>query len=294
VEAGSTSEVGRADLHVHTTWSDGLGTPEQVVESAVRRGLDVIVVTDHDRFEGATAARQYSRARGYPLEVVGGMEITTSWGRHLLALFVAGPFHMYRPAGEVILEVAARGGLCIIPHPFTRLTLSFGRGAIEDLLRRGLPITGIERCNPTPAGRAAARYTSMLNSAWGLADVGGSDAHFPNRVGDAYTLFEGTTAEDLRLALICRRTVGCFGDGSVGAVSVPDYARQLTRSFVRSPLRKLQLAIRALRSRLRTSAFDSAPCFAEQAQNEPEGLRLGTVMPDSSALAEHGASREDC
>jgi predicted metal-dependent phosphoesterase TrpH len=242
--------VGRADLHVHTTWSDGLGTPEQVVESAVRRGLDVIAVTDHDRFEGARAAREYASAHGYALDIVSGMEITTGWGRHLLALFVDGRFRMYRPAREIVVEVAHRGGLCVIPHPFSRLTPSFGRGAIEDLLARGLPIVAIERCNPTPAGRSAARFAAAACVQWGLAEVGGSDAHFPTTVGDAYTVFPGSTAQELRRALVCRRTVGCFEEGPVTRVSLPDYARQLSRSFVRSPMRKSRLAVQALRRRV--------------------------------------------
>lgn len=240
--------MGRADLHVHTTWSDGLGTPAQIVEAAVRRGLDVIAVTDHDRYEGACAAREYANARGYELEVIGGMEITTGWGRHLLALFVDGPFRMYRPVREIAMEVSERGGLCIIPHPFTRLTPSFGRRAIEDLLMQGVPIAGIERSNPTPAGRPARRLAASLILGWDLAEVGGSDAHFSSRVGDAYTLFPGRTSEDVRYALITRQTLAAFRAGAIEPVSLPDYARQLSRSFVRSPLRKSRLAGRALAS----------------------------------------------
>ncbi len=48
---------GRADLHMHTTASDGWPTPTQLVEHAARRaGLDVIAITDHDTIEGARRA----------------------------------------------------------------------------------------------------------------------------------------------------------------------------------------------------------------------------------------------
>ena len=40
--------MGRADVHLHTTYSDGLGTVPAVLESARRAGLDVIAITDHD------------------------------------------------------------------------------------------------------------------------------------------------------------------------------------------------------------------------------------------------------
>jgi hypothetical protein len=115
------------------------------------------------------------------------------------------------------------------------------------LLAEGLPVSGIERCNPTPAGRPAAKYVRALNAAWGLAEVGGSDAHFPERVGAAYTTFPGTTADDLRAALVSRRTAASFDDRECESVSFADYVGQLRRSFVLSPMRKARLAIRAIR-----------------------------------------------
>src|SRR5215813_6873123 len=47
----------RADLHLHTTHSDGLYTPAQVVELAVRSGLRAVAITDHDTLEGVAPAR---------------------------------------------------------------------------------------------------------------------------------------------------------------------------------------------------------------------------------------------
>jgi hypothetical protein len=43
----------RADLHIHTYYSDGMQSPAEVVESACRNGLDIIAVTDHDNMEGS-------------------------------------------------------------------------------------------------------------------------------------------------------------------------------------------------------------------------------------------------
>jgi predicted metal-dependent phosphoesterase TrpH len=82
----------RADLHVHTTASDGEYTPSQVVALARRANLAAVAVTDHDTLAGvpeaAAAARQFENPA---IEVVPGVEITTEFdGRelHLLALFV--------------------------------------------------------------------------------------------------------------------------------------------------------------------------------------------------------------
>jgi predicted metal-dependent phosphoesterase TrpH len=78
----------RADLHLHTTFSDGTYTPVQVVDLARRSGLAAIAITDHDTLEGVLPARQAARAE---LEVISGVEITSEFhGKelHLLGYFV--------------------------------------------------------------------------------------------------------------------------------------------------------------------------------------------------------------
>jgi predicted metal-dependent phosphoesterase TrpH len=81
--------AGRADLHLHTTHSDGLYTPAQVVELARRCGLSAVALTDHDTLTGLPEAR--AAAAGSAVEVVAGAEITSEYrGKelHLLAHFV--------------------------------------------------------------------------------------------------------------------------------------------------------------------------------------------------------------
>ncbi len=78
---------GRADLHLHTTFSDGTYTPAQVVDLAQRSGLSAIAITDHDTLGGIEPARQ---AAPDSLEVIAGVEITTEFrGKelHLLGYF---------------------------------------------------------------------------------------------------------------------------------------------------------------------------------------------------------------
>src|SRR5579885_2985629 len=79
---------GRADLHVHTTASDGCYSPAEVVDLARRSGLSALAITDHDTFAALPAARQ---AAGSHLEVIAAVEITTEHAGHelhLLAYFV--------------------------------------------------------------------------------------------------------------------------------------------------------------------------------------------------------------
>jgi predicted metal-dependent phosphoesterase TrpH len=81
--------AGRADLHLHTTHSDGTYTPAEVVDLARRSGLSALAVTDHDTLAGVPAAR--AAAAGSGIEVVSGVEITAEFRDrelHLLAYFV--------------------------------------------------------------------------------------------------------------------------------------------------------------------------------------------------------------
>jgi predicted metal-dependent phosphoesterase TrpH len=80
--------TGRADLHLHTTHSDGDYSPAEVVDLARRSGLSAIAITDHDTTCGVAAART---AAGNRVEVIAGVEVTAEHeGRevHLLGYFI--------------------------------------------------------------------------------------------------------------------------------------------------------------------------------------------------------------
>ena len=82
-----------ADLHTHTTASDGELAPAALAAAAAAAGLAVIAVTDHDTMAGTRAAQSAGRELG--IEVVAGVEISSNWrtedGReqtvHLLGYF---------------------------------------------------------------------------------------------------------------------------------------------------------------------------------------------------------------
>ena len=81
------------DLHTHTTGSDGVLRPSEVVRLAGERGLAVIAITDHDSVSGVDEALEAGKALG--IEVVPGVEISVDGGEaehgrelHILGLFV--------------------------------------------------------------------------------------------------------------------------------------------------------------------------------------------------------------
>jgi 3',5'-nucleoside bisphosphate phosphatase len=149
--------AGRADLHVHTTHSDGTYTPAQVVDLARRAGLAALAVTDHDTLGGVSVAR--AAALGSTLEVVPGVEITAEYrGRelHLLAYWVA-------------LDHA---GLTAALEDIRRHRVERFREMIERLRGRGVSLEGEEqRVLSSPEALGRRHLAEMLVRARRVATV---------------------------------------------------------------------------------------------------------------------------
>lgn len=64
-----------ADLHIHTHYSDSTSSPQEVVEQAVKAGLQCIAITDHDTVAGIPPTIE--AARPHDLEVLPGIELST-------------------------------------------------------------------------------------------------------------------------------------------------------------------------------------------------------------------------
>ena len=91
----------RIDLHIHTTASDGLHTPAEIVEMARRKGLRVLSITDHDTVKGVAPAIEVA---GDHLEVVPGVEISAyASGREI---HILGYFFDYQD--QLLIEALAR------------------------------------------------------------------------------------------------------------------------------------------------------------------------------------------
>ena len=65
------------DLHLHTTYSDGIWTPEQLMDYLVREQFGLAAITDHDRADTAAALQQLALDKHQPLLVA--VEMTTLW-----------------------------------------------------------------------------------------------------------------------------------------------------------------------------------------------------------------------
>ncbi len=143
-----------ADLHLHTTASDGDLTPSQLVHVARNANLDAIAVTDHDTVTGYDAALDALRTFGIPKpEIVPGVEVSAEFeGRevHVLGLFVdpsnaelsaalAASCAARRERFRRFVAALATGGAALDPgavEGVERASVSLGRRHLAGLLVR--------------------------------------------------------------------------------------------------------------------------------------------------------------
>jgi predicted metal-dependent phosphoesterase TrpH len=254
-EPGTPRRFGRADLQVHTSHGDGMEDARTIFERIELRGeLDVIAVTDHDDVRGALEAREVHGRSRYHFDLVTGIEVTTRQG-HLLALWVDQPIPSFRSLEATVAAIHRAGGIAVVPHPFSALTRSVGRRSLERVLAIADEDThpdGIELANPTSMGWDTGARARRLNATrYHLAETGGSDAHFVEAIGNAYTLFPGRDAAMLRAAIVERRTTGVIDQGTpMRDIGARRLLAQQVRGLAVTPRKVLGPMAARLRDRL--------------------------------------------
>jgi len=224
--------TGRADLHVHSLYSDGGQMPEVIVRTASGR-LDVVAITDHDTVAGAARARDY--AQEHPelgVDVVVGEEISTLNG-HLLGLYLSEVVPPGLSAAETIRLIHDQGGLAVAAHPFHPMRgIARGHYSVGRMVP-DLQLDAIEVVNN--AGVFSSFYDAMAamrNVEWMLPVTGGSDAHDVWYLGSAITQFAGADAPSLRRAVLTGRTRARV-DWSWTLTKMPKHVRIQLRAAVK-------------------------------------------------------------
>jgi predicted metal-dependent phosphoesterase TrpH len=195
--------VGRADLHIHTTYSDGEPTVQAVLAAVgARRTLAVIAITDHDTIAGAQLAQRMMARHQYPFELIVGEEITSREG-HIVGLFLREAIVPGMGAAETIAAIHAQGGLAFAPHPFFNDRPRRSRRTMDGVgtLAGTLPFDAIEVDNSTPFLERANLRARRFAACHRRPALGASDAHILAAIGKSYTTFPGNTAADLRRAI---------------------------------------------------------------------------------------------
>lgn len=210
------------DLHIHSRYSfDSRSDPEAIIETALKKGLHGIAITDHDTIEGALAIREMAQGR---LQVVIGMEATVEGG-DLIGLYLTEAVITRNPH-EFIDGVKAQGGLVFMPHPF-RYTHRLDEEVVAKL-------DGIEGYNgrsshlrqvdPTWGEEKVRRYAE----AHGLFTLANSDAHVPRHIGRGRTIVPASTLPDLKREMLRRNTLLCGPRRSALSVAVGELTGAVT------------------------------------------------------------------
>lgn len=234
--------MGLADPHCHTTASDGMVSPAELVAAARAAGLDLIAITDHDTMRNAAEVHERGGEAG--LAVVMGMEVTTRWPAqtHVLGWFLREPVRSGMSLEDTVDAIHAQDGLVILPHPFMPTYFASCQPGMLERLIESRVVEGLEVVHtaPTTAGRQRRLERFQATHADRLgARVGGSDSHFgAHDIALAVTDFPGATSEDFRRAVLERRTQ----PRRVRLRHVPPslLARQQWRSLVELPVRRLR------------------------------------------------------
>ena len=183
------------EFHCHTIFSkDSLTRPADLVAVCRRKGIDRVIVTDHNTIAGARAAQALD-----PERVIVGEEIMTTRGE-ILAAFVSEEIPKGLTPQETIHRLRDQGAFISVSHPFD--TMRKGGWKEPDLLEILPEVDAIEvynsRCMCPRFNREARRFAEKHN----LAGTVGSDAHVTFELGRSRLLLEPFDGPDqLRMVL---------------------------------------------------------------------------------------------
>jgi predicted metal-dependent phosphoesterase TrpH len=203
-QAYYAGKQGRADLHMHSTYSDGIATIEEILNHVQDKTmLDVIAITDHDVIEGSLRTRDLWAEGSYRFDFIVGEEVSTKEG-HLLGLFIEKRIPSGLSVERSIDLIHEQGGLAVIAHPLHRLFRHSCQREVMDRIHasKDVWLDGIETWNASFCGIYANQVAMRVNrDVYGLPELGNSDAHTLNSIGSGMTWFEGKSAQDVRQAI---------------------------------------------------------------------------------------------
>lgn len=226
-EPGAGARRLRMDMHLHTRHSfDCLSRPEEILTAARERGVDRLVVTDHDLIDGALELREMD-----PERVIVGEEVRTAEDFDLIGILLTELIPSGTPAREACEMIHAQGGVTYIPHPFD-LARS-GAGPYLEEIGDLVDVVEIHnaRCWVPAFDRRALDWAERHGKLIGA----GSDAHAPREIGRGLMEvpeFE-PTREGLLAALAAGAPVDCVRSSPL--VRATSTWAKLHKRFSRTP-----------------------------------------------------------
>jgi len=168
------------DFHCHSKYSkDSQASPERIIETCIKKGIQRIAITDHDTIQGALEAHQID-----PQRVIVGEEITTTEGE-ILAFFVKERVPSSLTPYQAIKQLQKQEAFISISHPFDTSRKHWDFQTLVDMKS---DIDAIEifnaRCMVRNANQLAFEFAKRFN----LLGTVGSDAHMPLEIAKAYSI----------------------------------------------------------------------------------------------------------
>jgi predicted metal-dependent phosphoesterase TrpH len=177
----------RADLHLHTTYSDDSSIqPKTLVEQLVAHDfIKAAAVTDHDTVRGCNAIRQLAAA--YPdILIIPGVEISTPDGDIVVLGAEELPPQPWTVA-NVVDFARDSGCVSVVAHPYRE----YGMGD----LAKNYKFDAVEVLNGETSA-SANKLAHDLAKFMGLPGVAGSDAHQPSKLCTVYTEIQASLNVD--------------------------------------------------------------------------------------------------
>ncbi len=173
-------------MHVHTNHSkDGRSSVKEVLEAAIRAGLDAIAITDHDTVSGSLEALEIVRDEHMRIKVITGIEVSTSDG-HLLVYGVKKDIDPGMSMIETVRTARKLGGLSAIAHPFQ----FYRHGCVKFWFAKY--VDAVEVLNAKYVFGICNRISRIIARHYGKPGIAGSDAHSAGEVGKAVTVIRGS------------------------------------------------------------------------------------------------------
>lgn len=172
----------RVDMHSHTMFSgDSTTTLDEIVESVVEAGIDVLCVTDHNAIEGAV---RLQKALDGVCRVIVGEEVRTHTGE-IIGLFMTQKVSYGASAADTASQIRDQGGIVYIPHPFDPMRRNLTEESLIQITEMGL-VDAIEGHNAKTSLQSLNKRAVAFGEHYDLALGSGSDAHVPHALGSAY------------------------------------------------------------------------------------------------------------
>src|SRR5438046_4932269 len=167
-------------------WFDALNTPRERIESAIRRGLDVLVRTDQDTVKWGLDGKEIARGHN-GFHVIPGAEVSSMAG-HILAIGIEENVAKGLSLEETVDRIHDLGGIAVASHPFSsRVKPSLGE---ESLKTDGVEVfNAMNRVYDNSKALALARSHMRASTA-------GSDAHWAQALDNAGVICDDR-AEDI-------------------------------------------------------------------------------------------------